>query len=364
MLDRRGFLRAGLAGGAFLSLFPPHIAARGSSVALMADPADRVAASAPPQWALNELQRTLTDTGVAVRRIDTLRQADAADLCVVAAGADAPLVATAMKRIPIGAGPERLALTNARVGGRDVLLACGTDARGLTYALLELADRVRAVDSAADSLSQRSAVVERPANAVRSVMRQFTSEVLDKPWFNDREMWPPYLTMLATQRFNRFIWPSASATTSCGRSPTPTSCSPIRSCRRARLQRARHRTCRTRSATATSRCCASSASRRWRAASSSSLASGCTATSGPTARNAELHDRGPDARERTRAYCRDALRTLLQACPAISGVTFRVHGESGVAEGSYDFWKTVFDGVARCGRKVEIDMHAKGIDQR
>ncbi len=40
-----------------------------------------------------------------------------------------------------------------------------------------------------------------------------------------------------------------------------------------------------------------------------------------------------------------------------------MHGESGVAEGSYEFWKTVFDGVRRCGRKVEIDMHAKGMDQ-
>src|SRR5439155_530116 len=63
------------------------------------------------------------------------------------------------------------------------------------------------------------------------------------------------------------------------------------------------------------------------------------------------------------AYCRDALSVLLKACPAIAGVTLRVHGESGVAEGSYDFWKAVFDGVTRCGRKVEIDLHAKGIDQ-
>ena len=63
------------------------------------------------------------------------------------------------------------------------------------------------------------------------------------------------------------------------------------------------------------------------------------------------------------AYCRDAVRMLLKACPAISGVTFRVHGESGVEEGSYDFWKTVFDGVASCGRKVKLDVHPKGIDQ-
>ena len=63
-----------------------------------------------------------------------------------------------------------------------------------------------------------------------------------------------------------------------------------------------------------------------------------------------------------RAYCRDALTAVRKACPAISSVALRIHGESGVAEGSYDFWKTVFDGVPRCGRKVEIDLHAKGID--
>ena len=45
---------------------------------------------------------------------------------------------------------------------------------------------------------------ERPANEVRSAMRQFTSEPLDKLWFYDREMWPHYLTMLAAERFNRF----------------------------------------------------------------------------------------------------------------------------------------------------------------
>jgi hypothetical protein len=46
--------------------------------------------------------------------------------------------------------------------------------------------------------------VKQPANAVRSVQRLFTSEVEDKPWFYDREMWPRYLAMLAENRFNRF----------------------------------------------------------------------------------------------------------------------------------------------------------------
>ncbi|HEY2881586.1 MAG TPA: hypothetical protein VGJ15_04120, partial [Pirellulales bacterium] len=62
-------------------------------------------------------------------------------------------------------------------------------------------------------------------------------------------------------------------------------------------------------------------------------------------------------------YSRDAMTALLTACPSITGVTIRTHGESGVTEGSYDFWENIFRGVANCGRKVEIDLHAKGIDQ-
>src|SRR6185437_6733298 len=81
-------------------------------------------------------------------------------------------------------------------------------------------------------------------------------------------------------------------------------------------------------------------------------------------------DEAPNATHRihglTRAthapYCRDALHALLDACPAITGVTLRTHGESGVPEQSYAFWKTVFSGIIATGRKIEIDQHAKGID--
>ena len=54
----------------------------------------------------------------------------------------------------------------------------------------------------------------------------------------------------------------------------------------------------------------------------------------------------------------------MKSCPAIEGLTLRVHGESGIPEGSYDFWQTLFEAVTKAGRKVEIDMHAKGLDAR
>jgi hypothetical protein len=362
MLDRRGFLRAGLAGGAVFSLFRPQIAGRGSSVALIADPADPIAASVAPQWALGELHRVLTETGVSVRRVDRVQDAAPEDLCVLAAGASAPSVAPAKKRIAIGAGPERLALTSVRLSGREVLVACGTDARGLTYALLELADRVGSNGPSVDSVKQTTPAAEQPANPVRSVMRQFTSEVLDKSWFNDREMWPAYLTMLATHRFNRlhlafglgydflqqvadsyllFLYPFLVDVPGYD----------VRVTNLSAAERERNLA-------------------MLRFISEQTVARGLEFQLGIWMHGYELM-RSPDARyvveglthETHAAYCRDALTAVLRACPSISAVALRIHGESGVAEGSYDFWQTVFDGVGRCGRSVEIDLHAKGIDR-
>src|SRR4029078_2285253 len=50
----------------------------------------------------------------------------------------------------------------------------------------------------------REPVTGRPANKVRSVTRLFCSEVEDKTWLYDEAIWGRYLTMLVTQRFNRF----------------------------------------------------------------------------------------------------------------------------------------------------------------
>ena len=204
--------------------------------------------------------------------------------------------------------------------------------------------------------------VERPANAVRSVQRLFTSKVEDKPWFYDREMWPRYLAMLAENRFNRFNLSFGigydflrAVTDAYFLFAYPFFLSvPGYNVRAANLpDEERDRNLET-----------------LRFISEQTAAHGLQFQLGIWMHgyqwensphpnytieglNAENH--GP--------YCRDALAALLRACPSISGVTFRIHGESGVAEGSYSFWSAIFDGVKRSGRKVEIDMHAKGIDQ-
>ena len=201
------------------------------------------------------------------------------------------------------------------------------------------------------------------ANAVRSVMRLFCSEAEDKPWFYDREMWPRYLAMLAGNRFNRFNLSFSlgydflrGVTDAYFLFPYPflldvpgykVRANPLPDRERERnLETLRFIGEQTRAAGLEFQLGLWMHGYRW------------------------LESPHPNytiegiSKENHGSYCRDALAALLKACPAITGVTFRIHGESGVEEGSYEFWKTVFDGLKPAARKLNVDLHAKGIDQK
>jgi len=348
-IKRRNFL--GALGCAPLAW--PQTAAR-NAVSIVLDPADRVASAAPVQWAVGELQQALADAGVSVSRREHVAQAGASDLCIVVSG---PRAGVALPN-----APESLALAPSKESGRQLVLASGSDARGAVCALLELADRVRHGTNPMAALEIVKPVVEQPANAIRSVQRLFCSDVEDKPWFNDREMWPPYLTMLAAQRFNRFNLSLGigydflrEITDAYFLFAYPFLLDVpgyhVRAVNLPDAERDRN--------LAMLKFIGDEAAARGLHFQLGIWMHGYQWINSPnpnyTIEGLTADNHGP--------YCRDALAALLEACPAIQGVTFRIHGESGVAEGSYDFWKTVFDGVKLSGRKVEIDMHAKGIDQ-
>ena len=150
--NRRQFLRTtalGVSASAGLS------GAGVRPVAIVLDPGDPVAAAAASRWAAGELVGALGSRGVQAHMVDRVGQAGAGDLCVVASGNREGHAASV---------PEALALGPAKIGGRDVLLASGQDSRGLVYALLELADRVRNSPDAGAALTLPAMVAERPAN--------------------------------------------------------------------------------------------------------------------------------------------------------------------------------------------------------
>jgi len=359
-LNRRRFLQAaGTAAG-----FGADARAALQGVSLVLNSSDPVAASAAARWAATEFEISLTASGVTVQRCEQIAEAQPGNLCILASGANSPQARAILKAADVAAPgtPEALAIVRGRAAGKPVLLACGYDARALVFALLDLSDRVQNSDSPATALAITKPISERPANTIRSLTRLFSSDVEDKPWFNDREMWPQYLTMLASNRYNRFnlalgigydfirnvtdayfvfSYPFLLAV-------------PGYNVRVPQLPDSER----------------DSNLRMLKFISEQTVARGIQFQLGLWMHGYKWIDSPKPnytiagiTQENHGPYCRDAVRALLQACPAISGVTFRIHGESGVEEGSYQFWKTVFDGVATCGRKVEIDMHAKGMDE-
>jgi hypothetical protein len=360
-LNRRQFIRttAGTAAGVAAGVVTAACRQK-RGVAIVADPTDAVASSDAAQWAAAELESALAERGVAAAVYESAAQAPAAHLRILVAGMSSPGAAAALNSAGAQAEavPEALALCQ----GAEGVWVCGHDARGLTYALLELADRVRQDGDPLAALAVPEPIAERPANVIRSVTRLFTSDVEDKPWYNDREMWPAYLSMLAAQRFNRFSLALGigydflrNVTDGYFLFAYPFLLSvPGYDVRVPELPDAeRDRNL-----------------ELLRFISEQTVARGMEFQLGIWMHGYRWID-SPNPNytiegltpETHGPYCRDAVRALLQAVPKISGITFRVHGESGVPEGNYQFWKTVFDGVATCGRRVEIDMHAKGMDQ-
>ncbi len=363
-LTRRGFLKqTSLVTGAVVAT--PGLAlyaGESRGVSIVVDPDDKIAASAPPRWAVNELREALEARSVPVRIFSRVESVPHGDRCVVAASA-AGQIAQEFKRRQHAALPvraEELALVGGEMDGRSMLLACGSDARALVYAVLELADRVRYAESPLAALEVRQPILERPANAIRSITRSFVSEVEDKAWFNDGAMWQEYLSMLASNRFNRF-----SLTLGLGyNAPRNITESyfyftypfllavPGYDVRTGGLPDAER----------------DHNLEMLRFISEETVARGLQFQLG-------LWTHGYDWPEspapnypivgltpKTHApYCRDALTALLKECPAISGLTLRVHGESGVPDGSFSFWETLFEAIRDCDRRIELDMHSKSV---
>ncbi|MBV8839901.1 MAG: hypothetical protein JO000_25475 [Alphaproteobacteria bacterium] len=363
--NRRDFIKTGGAAvglGLGLGLAPAARAAAANGVSIIIDPADKVASSTPVQLAIDELRAMLAARSVNVASRTAIAEASPEDIVLVVAEAKAAAAqeVLAAAKIHIAENAEALALVPATVQGRAVLLASGADARGLVYAVTELADRVR--HGVVAALSQRQPLVERPANKVRSIARCFESDVEDMGWFHDRDMWREYLAMLARERFNRF------SMTFGMQYNYPMEVSdvylyftypfllgvPGYDVRvRGLSDQERNRNLET-----------------LKFIGEETVRRGLDFQVGLWTHGYKFDSPRANylvegiTKENQAPYCREALKLLLAACPTISGLTFRIHGESGIPEGDYDFWQTVFQGVVQSGRRIEIDMHAKGMDQK
>ncbi|QQA44321.1 hypothetical protein [Pelagovum pacificum] len=243
-------------------------------------------------------------------------------------------------------------------------VAWGSDERGLVYALTELADRARHAEDHAAPFAGELPLSERPSAPIRSIARLYCNESEDSGWYHDRDGWRDYLSMLVTNRFNRFSLTLGMAYNYPYHNPwirdvyfyfpypflfdLPGHNVSVRNVTEEERDRNFE----------TLKFIAREAARR---GLDFQLALWTQRYDFDDTPNAYHQISGLDEKNLA-PYCRSALTHLLTDVPEITGLTFRVHVEGGIAEGDYDFWREAFAGVADAGRPVEIDMHGKGLD--
>jgi hypothetical protein len=376
-LERRDFLK--LAGAATaLSLTPSAFAAASTGrVVLLVDPTHESVADPAVQWAAGWLRDALTAKGAVCEIASSTDGVRGASHCVVVARPQSTLAHGFANTHALNA-PESVQWSPGSLDRTPATLVTANDVRGFVYGLLELAERVQYGRDAMAGLQLSRSIAETPANDVRGVGRYFCCELEDKPWYYDKEFWPAYLDTLAASRFNRFtlayglgydfprdvtsdylhyVYPYLLevpgyeqvhvlqlATADGKRLDTPV---PLSTEERARNLDAL-------------KFIARQTAQRGLHFQLGMWTHAYEWTDSP---HAYHHIEGLTPQTHA-AYSRDALAILLREIPEIQGLTLRVHGESGIPEGSYGFWSTLFEAVTHCGRTIEIDMHAKGVDQK
>ena len=373
---RRDFIKlAGAAGACGLS--PSAFAGGAGHVALILDSENAAASSAPVRRAAEQLRRALAAKNIPCEVVSSAQAAGGAAFCVVVAADGSRYAAGFPPAAPLTA-PESLRLSPGRAAHAPVTLVSAIDTRGFVYALLELAERVQFGADPIAALHSTKVIEEKPANQVRCASRYFCSELEDIPWYSRKAFWSGYLDRLVASRFNRFtlafgleydfprgvtddyfyfaypylvdvpaypqvrVMQLAAPDGSRLVSPVPLS----------KQERERNFD-------------------MLRFIAAETGARGLEFQLGIWTHAYQWID-SPQAYHRIEgltpethaSYCRDALAIILKECPEIAGLTLRVHGESGIPEGSYPFWQTLFEAISKAGRTIELDMHAKGVDQK
>ena len=354
----------------FLKLSAAAIAASSTQLAGAASGSGRIAihtdnsalvSSEPVQYALNILREAVTPAHLA--------DDDSAAAMYIAIAPPDSMLAKPFSRSSSVTQPETVAVIPGSHMGRPAILVTGIDARGMVYGLLELADRIRSSRDPLSALHLPAPLIETTPNEVRSVSRGFCSEIEDKRWYYNRAFWTNYLDTLVAARFNRFALTFGltydfprNVTGDYLHFPYPYLLE-VPGYEHVQIEPALQPGERQRNLETLQFIAAETARR------------GLDFQLGLWTHAYQWTD-SPDSDHRiagltpqTHAtYCRDALALLLKVCPQISGLTLRIHGESGIPEGSYPFWKTLWEAVSTARtpegatRIIELDLHAKGLD--
>ncbi len=251
-------------------------------------------------------------------------------------------------------GPESLLIGRAPSAEQEDWWVWGSDERGLTYALYEVAQSIR-TSPGENICGNLEPTQESPALRVRSAIRTLMNRELDKEWFFSVSFWAAYLDNLVATRHNRFKlsvgWRSAYFSPPFPFLVVPATYPNVSVTHVSDDERARNlEMLRRISAMAKDRGLEFYFDMYWMS----------HLPMGDWAEARRYRVEGLTA-STIRDYTRQGVKTLLEACPHIDGL-----GLSGSMKEngfSQEDMYSLFDGIADCGRRVAIQIELKGVNQ-
>jgi len=326
---------------------PASLLAADSGLAIVSDAKLPAAAV----LALQELEEALAGRGVKVERRDATKT-DGIREIVVGLASESPEVQRQLtqRKLTLAALPESLLVHH--VDQRRLLIA-GRDARGLAFALRDVARSVACAPPGGDGLAAVRDVAESPFLGMRTLSVHLFNSDLEASWYFDEPYWKAYFSMLSRHRFNNLTLTFCDQTNYL--CPLYSNLLEVPGFPGVRVQ-------------------------------------GVTAASqqrnlAMLKRIAELaHDHGLDLTlglwqqvpvpayppkvdvtgipegVAGADYCAAGLKAVLKACPAIDAVQLRMNAEAGVAEDHQTgYYRPLFHAIRDCGRPVRVELRYKGL---
>ncbi len=175
---------------------------RARDVSVVADPTP----GRPVQHALQELNRTLQAAGRTMRTIAALEGATGDEVIIVGTTKANGVAARTLRQanVPLPSAPEALVVKRLNVGGKPTVVLCGADDRGLMYAILDAVQRIGWTSNPATVFDAIRESAEDPTIHDRALSVYVMNRAYWESRFYDERYWSRYFDLLATDRFNRF----------------------------------------------------------------------------------------------------------------------------------------------------------------
>ena len=307
----------------------------------------------PSQKALAELEYVLDTRDVELLRRKTLGE-NGSHIVVGIAGTS-KLVDRLLTehRLQLSKQPESLGIQPISDAKTKTLLICGSDERGLIYALLDVARAIELAPQGGAPLAAIPQAFESPYLRVRSMTMQLFNADLEAEWYFDEEFWAEYFKLLARCRYNNFTLTFSHQTNYLN--PLYAYLVDVPGYLQVTVKGLKWAD-RNRNLMMLKRI------------AEQAHEHGLDFTLGiwtqlpvekyPGEIRVEKLPTGLAAAD----YCATGLRKILVTCSAIDAVQFRMNAEAGVSEDQQtDFYRPLFRAIANCGHPVRVDLRYKGL---